>query len=268
MFMAGIFFKLAVFPFHFWAPDVYEGSSNETTAYIASVPKLGAVAILLRVATLNPPGGEAVTWMLATLAVCSMFYGNLSALVQKDLKRMLAFSGIAHAGYFLFGLVIMKPEGYAYAIFYAVAYALMTLMCLLVVVKVSRDGENVAIADLAGLHKRSPLLAATLGVGMFALAGIPPFVGFMGKFLLLSGGSGKAWIVLVLLALVNTAIAIYYYLSVVRVTYCTDPEDKPAVALDTPAAVASVCLLVAVFLLGVVPGPVIELANAAIQTLF
>ena len=180
MVMGGFFFKLGLFPFHFWLPDVYQGASNETTAFIASVPKLGAVALLIRVAALAAPAAESLVTLLMILAVCSMFYGNLIALVQKDIKRMLAFSGIAHAGYVILGIITLKDTGFATAIYYITGYMLMNLACFLVICNVSKSGENLAISDLTGLHKRAPLLAVTLAVGMFALAGIPPFVGGWG----------------------------------------------------------------------------------------
>ncbi|MCK5069844.1 MAG: NADH-quinone oxidoreductase subunit N, partial [Desulfocapsa sp.] len=180
MVLAGFFYKLAIFPFHFWVPDVYEGASNETTAFIASVPKLAAVAMLIRLVSLISGDGQVILNVLMVCAVASMFYGNLSALVQKDVKRMLGFSGIAHAGFVLLGILTFQITGFANAMYYIIGYVLMNLACFLVICSVSKNGENVMIDDLAGLHKRSPILAFTLAVGLFALAGIPPFVGFMG----------------------------------------------------------------------------------------
>lgn len=268
MFMGGFFFKLAVFPFHFWVPDVYEGASNETTAFIASVPKIGAVVMLIQVAAMVTKDDGAIVTMLSVLAVCSMFYGNLSALVQKDLKRMLGFSGIAHAGYVLLGLVTLKSTGFASSIFYIIGYLIMNLACFLVICKVSREGENVEIEDVRGLFKRAPLLALTLGIGMFALAGIPPFVGFMGKFMLLAGALNAGHLTLVILAALNTAISIFYYLSVVRVAYCTDPEDRPAIQTDTLTGTVSVALMVVIVAMGVAPNAVLNLAHLAVQRFF
>ena len=126
-------------------------------------------------------------YLLMFLALCSMFYGNLSALVQTDIKRMLGFSGIAHAGFILLGLLTLDAAGYAIAMYYIAGYVVMNLACFLVLCAVSQEGENLAIEDLKGLHQRQPVLAFILAVGLFALAGIPPFVGFMGKFMLLTG---------------------------------------------------------------------------------
>jgi len=265
MVMGGFFFKLAVFPFHFWVPDVYQGASNETTAFIASVPKLGAVALLIRVTTMVAPEGQAIVTLLMILAVCSMFYGNLIALVQKDIKRMLGFSGIAHAGFVLLGLITLKASGYGTAVYYIIGYMLMNLACFLVICSVSREGENLNIADLAGLHKRAPLLALTMTVGMFALAGIPPFVGFMGKFMLLAGALQEGHLPLVIMAALNTAIAIYYYLSVVRVTFCSDPEQRPAVEVDVITKLVSIGLMIIIIIMGVVPAKFVALATTAVQ---
>ena len=265
MVMGGFFFKLGLFPFHFWLPDVYQGASNETTAFIASVPKLGAVALLIRVATLAAPSAETLVNLLMILSVCSMFYGNLIALVQKDIKRMLAFSGIAHAGYVILGIITLKDSGFATAIYYITGYMLMNLACFLVICSVSPRGENLEISDLTGLYKRAPLLAFTLAVGMFALAGIPPFVGFMGKFMLLAGALKEGYLALVILAAINTAISIYYYLSVVRVSYCTDPEERPAVAVAPLTQVVSIVLVVIIIVMGVMPAAVVDIATAAVR---
>jgi NADH-quinone oxidoreductase subunit N len=267
MFMGGLFFKLAVFPFHFWVPDVYQGASNETTAFIASVPKVAAVAVLIRIATLATPDGQMLVTMLAVLAVCSMLYGNLSALVQTDIKRMLGFSGIAHAGYVLLGLVTLQESGYAISLYYVIGYLLMTLAGFLVICKVSSQGENLRIEDLGGLHRRAPLLALTLAVSMFAMAGIPPFVGFMGKFMLLTGAYKAGHLALVIIAAINTAISIYYYLSVVRVVYTSGEEERPAVAVDGLTRAVSLALVVMIIALGVAPNQLVALATEAVRAI-
>jgi NADH-quinone oxidoreductase subunit N len=265
MVLCGFFFKLAVFPFHFWVPDVYQGASNETTAFIASVPKLAAVALLIRITTLVTPQSDAIISIFVVLAVCSMFYGNLCALVQKDIKRMLGFSGIAHAGFILLGLLTMKETGYATSIYYIFGYLVMNLACFLVICNVSGQGENVTIDDLSGLHKRAPLLALTMAIGMFALAGIPPFVGFMGKFMLLTGALQAGQLTLVILAALNTAIAIYYYLSVVKVTYCNSPEGFDDVDVSLMTKTVSIGLIVAIILMGIMPAKILAIASSAVQ---
>ena len=264
MTFCGLYYKLAVFPFHFWTPDVYQGASNETAGLIASLPKIGGVAVLVRFVSLATPDNHTVALLLAILATGSMFYGNLIALIQKDFKRMLGFSGIAHAGYALVGFVALSEEGYSAAIYYMVGYLLMVLACFVVICKVSRDGTNVAIEELAGLHRRSPLLAVTLAVGVFALAGIPPFVGFMGKLTLLSAALSKGYLWLVILAVLNAAIAVYYYLGVVREAWFRDPGDLPIIRLDWPTRALCVLLMGGILVLGVAPARVLNTISTSI----
>lgn len=265
--LAGFFYKLALFPLHFWVPDVYEGASNETTAFIAVVPKLAAAAVLVRLVTLVTPDGNVMTKVLMVCAILSMFYGNLSALVQKDVKRLLGFSGISHAGFVLLGLLTFNITGYATALYYIIGYVFMNLACFLVICKVSQNGNNVSIDDLTGLHKRAPLLALTLTIGLFALAGIPPLVGFTGKFMLLVAALKEGYIVLVTLAAINTGIAIYYYLSIVRVTFCTDSADRGNVPFDRLHSVLCFALIVIIIIMGIFPSTFIDVTTRAVQTL-
>jgi NADH-quinone oxidoreductase subunit N len=264
MMFCGLFYKLAIFPFHFWSPDVYQGAANETAGLIASLPKVGGVAVLVRFVSLAPPDNRAVPVLLTILAIASMFYGNLIALMQKDFKRLLGFSAIAHAGYALVGFVAMDQLGYAAALYYIIGYLLMVLACFVVVCKVSRDGTNVAIEELAGLHRRSPLLAVTLAVGVFALAGIPPFVGFMGKLSLLSAALSKGHLALVIIAMLNAAIAVYYYLAVVREAWFRDPGDLPPIRLDWPARALCVLLIAGILALGIAPGRVLDQISTSV----
>ncbi len=265
--LAGFFYKLALFPLHFWVPDIYEGASNETTAFIAAVPKLAAVALLIRLVSLVSAEGEVIVNVLMTCALLSMFYGNLSALIQKDVKRLLGFSGISHAGFILVGLLTFQITGYATAMYYIMGYVFMNLACFLVICSVAENGKNVAVEDLTGLHKRAPLLALTLTVGLFALAGIPPFVGFTGKFLLLLGALKQGHLILVILAAINTAIAIYYYLSIVRVTFCSDSENRGMVVSSNLNNTLAVLLIVTMIVMGVMPTQFIAMTTSAIQTI-
>jgi NADH-quinone oxidoreductase subunit N len=265
--LAGFFYKLALFPLHFWVPDVYEGASNETTAFIAVVPKLAAVALLIRVVTLVTPDGNVMTKMLMVCAILSMFYGNLSALVQKDIKRLLGFSGISHAGFVLLGLLTFNITGFATAMYYIIGYVFMNLACFLVICKVSQNGDNVLIEDLTGLHKRAPLLALTLTVGLFALAGIPPLVGFTGKFMLLVAALNQGYLILVTLAAINTGIAIYYYLSIIRVTFCTDDADRGELTTDRLHSALCFVLVLIIIIMGVFPSKFLDVTTRAVEIL-
>lgn len=264
MTLSGLYYKLAIFPFHFWTPDVYQGASNETAGLIASLPKIGGVAVLVRFVSLATPHNRTLALLLGILATGSMFYGNLVALIQKDFKRMLGFSGIAHAGYALIGFVALDEWGYSAAVYYIVGYLLMVLACFVVICKVSRDGANVGIEELAGLHRRAPLLALTLAVGVFALAGVPPFVGFMGKLTLLKAALSKGYLALVIIAVVNAAIAVYYYLGVVREAWFRDPGDLPPIRLDWATRALCVLLIAGILALGVAPARMLNTISTAV----
>ncbi|MDR2421744.1 MAG: NADH-quinone oxidoreductase subunit N [Deltaproteobacteria bacterium] len=269
LFLGGVFFKLALFPFHFWCPDVYQGASNETAAIVATLPKMGAAIILIRLAAGLAPG-DILTDFLAILSAVSITYGNLAALAQKDLKRMLGFSSVAHAGYILVGLVSKTPEGLAAAAFYALAYLLMNFLVFWVISRISNDGRNLTYDSLNGLSKRSPALALALAAGAFSLVGLPPTVGFMGKLWLLTSAWGVGYDWLVIVVCVNSAIAIFYYLSLVRHAYTEEPaEGSPAEAAMGQANVSAFSQLGALALgilvvgLGVVPSPVFGAILAA-----
>ncbi len=269
--LAAFFYKLAVFPFHFWTPDVYQGASNETTAIIASLPKVAAVLLILRFAGTANPGDHSLALVFAALAVGSMFYGNLLALAQTDFKRLLGFSAVAHAGYTILGVVALEEAGFTASLYYVTGYLFMVLACFTVITRVSRDGANLPIIALAGLHKRSPLLAGTLLVGVFSLAGIPPFVGFMGKFSLLTSALQQGFLWLVLLAVLNTVIAVYYYLRVVHAAFLAEPPadaDTSPIHLDPAARVLCILLIAVIIGLGTVPGLFLDTIANSLSSLF
>ena len=264
---AGLFYKLAIFPFHFWTPDVYQGASNETAGMIATLPKLGAVAILVRLVSLAGADNTHIATLLAVLAVCSMVYGNLVALVQQDFKRLLGFSGIAHAGYALVGFTALGVAGFTASLYYITGYVLMVLACFVVISRVSKDGVNISIAELAGLHRRSPLLAVTLVVAVFALAGIPPFVGFTGKFSILASTITAGHLALAIVMVINSAIAIYYYLRVVKETVFGEATEQEPIQLDLPTRTLCVVLIAGIVLLGVAPQKLLGAIGASLATL-
>ncbi len=229
MMFAGFFFKLALFPFHFWTPDIYEGAANETSGIIATLPKIGAVAVMIRLSGL----GDSVAGfagLLSLMAIFSMTYGNLSALVQTDVKRLLGFSSMSHAGYMIAGIVSGTVTGYAGAMYYIGGYVLMNLALFHVIYSLSPGGGNVSVSDLKGLYRRAPVLAFTLAVGAFGLAGIPPTAGFAGKFFVLTAAFQKGYTWLVILGAINTAISVFYYLKLVRAAYSPEESGEAASA--------------------------------------
>ena len=266
--LCGFFFKLAVFPFHFWAPDVYQGAANQVTAYIASASKVAAVAIIMRMVSLVGDNSQYLVDVLVTLSIASMTLGNLVAIVQKDMKRLLAYSSISHAGYVLIGILSMSQFGYASAIFYALAYLVMNLCCFLVVVKVAQDGSDLKIAQLAGLHRRSPILAMALMLAVFGLAGIPPTIGFTGKFLVFTAAMEKGYITLVIIAMINATISLYYYIMVVKAAYLMEPDvEQPRLPISLPTKVLTGALVAAMVVFGIFPHYLLEVARAAARML-
>jgi len=208
------------------------------------------------------------TWVLATFAVLSMTVGNLAALVQNDLKRLLAYSSIAHAGYVMVGILSVGELGSSAAIYYIMGYVLMNLACFYVIYHLAPAGENVTFADLRGLHRRSPLLAFTLGAGAFGMAGIPPTVGFTGKFIVFTAAIQKGFYALVILGVINAAISAFYYLKMVRAAYSQEDElQKSKVALGMTARLLGVALILAIVLIGIFPQGFIDLAKQAVAVL-
>ena len=265
--LCGFFFKLALFPFHIWAPSVYQGAANQVTAFVATATKVTAIAMLIRLVSLGN-GDTSLAHALIALAILSMTYGNLVALVQKDFKRLLAYSAIAHAGYALIGILSMNPNGYAAAAFYALAYLTMTFTCFLVVVNVASDGRDLAIVQLAGLHRRSPLLAMALMVGVFSLGGIPPTIGFTGKFLVFTAAMERGYFVLVLISMINVVVSLYYYVQVVKAAFLLEPDEElPAISLSVPTIILTAVMVVVIVAGGLFPRYLFRLAEAAIQAL-
>jgi len=268
LFLSGFFFKLAVFPFHFWAPDVYEGAANQVVAYIATASKAAAIALLIRITALSNGQSPYLIKVLIALCVASMFLGNLSAIAQKSLKRMLAYSAIAHAGYVLMGILTMSAVGYSSAVFYTTAYMLMTFGVFMVIVLVAADGHNLQISELAGLHKRAPLLALTLMMSLFSLAGIPPTVGFTGKFLVFAAAMKDGYFWLVVMGMVNATISLYYYLMVIKAAYLQEPAvEQPALALSFPVRLLNYALIAAMVYFGMLPHHFTDLADQAVKRL-
>jgi NADH-quinone oxidoreductase subunit N len=263
--LSGFFFKLAVFPFHFWAPDVYQGAANPVAAYIATVSKVGAAAVLIRTVAVSGAANGYLTTVLAILAIATMTIANLAALAQKDLKRLLAYSSIAQAGYILIGVLSVGLAGQSGVIFYTLALLLMKLTAFLIVIRVAPDGGgNPAVSDLAGLHRRSPILALALMISLFSLAGIPPFIGFTAKFMIFTAAMQAGHFGLVLVAMINVVISLYYYLLVLKAAYLLPPKDGLAPIRLSPAERGMVVFLILLMVGGgLYPAGFITVADAA-----
>jgi NADH-quinone oxidoreductase subunit N len=262
--LGGFFFKLSLFPFHFWAPDIYEGASNTTTTFIATVPKVAAAALLIRIVTMASSADPAFVSILIVLAALSMTFGNIVGLVQKDIKRLLGYSGIAHAGYLIMGILAMSRDGNAAAIYYMVVYLFMNLGVFYVVLLLSKSGENISLNDLSGLAKRAPLLAFTLAVSAFSLAGIPPTGGFTGKLFLFTSAFKAGHLPIVIIGAVNTVISIFYYLNLVRMSYSREAITTEPISLSLHEKALCYVLIFLVLYLGIMPFGLMQLFRMAV----
>jgi NADH-quinone oxidoreductase subunit N len=262
----GLFFKVAAAPFHVWTPDVYVGAPTPVTAYLATASKAASFAILLRIFFQALPGVR-VDWQLlmALVAAVSMIWGNLAALTQDNVKRMLAYSSIGHAGYVLVGVVAVNEVGAWAVAFYLLAYSFVTAGAFGTVVLLERrEYAGETCADYAGLYRRSPFLAAMMLVFMLALTGIPPTGGFVGKFYLFAAAVEAGWTWLAVLGVLMSALSLYYYFRIVVFMYQHDETSTTPVPLRAPTVVGTIAACAAVtLLLGLVPGPFIEWARAS-----
>lgn len=270
MVLVGMFFKIGAAPFHMWAPDVYQGSPTPATSFFATGIKAAAFAALIRFLTRAIPGmdegpGELffVGWypLLQGIAVLTMTVANLAALVQTDVKRILAYSSIAHAGYLFLGL-LADADGAAAVLFYLVAYTFMTAGSFAVVAYFEHLKAGTSLAEYRGIGKKSPMAAAALALFLFSLAGIPPTAGFFGKFYLFKAAVDHGLVLLVVIAVINSAISAFYYLRITVSMYMEPAADKDAFLPKpsvTVGAVIILCILL-VLALGLYPAPCLDQA--------
>lgn len=260
--IVGIGFKLGVAPFHMWIPDVYQGAPTPVTAFVASASKLAAFGMAWRLLD-GGMGDLSHHWqlMLAVLAVLSLAIGNLVAIVQTNLKRMLAYSTISHMGYLLLGLSAAGPEGYAAALFYGICYALMGTAAFGVMMALSRSGfECEEISDLKGLNQKSPWIAFLMLLAMLSLAGVPPLFGFWAKALVLEAAIHADMLWLAIVGIVFAIIGLYYYLYVIKVMYFEQPEAGGALVAqsDKPLRVVLSLNALSLLVLGLFWGPLLS----------
>lgn len=268
----GLGFKVAAAPFHVWTPDVYEGAPAPVVGFMSTAPKAAAFAVLLRVVfSINAPGRF---WLLWVAAALSMTLGNVGALVQGNVKRLLAYSSIAHAGYLLVAFAMTTPEnsatGVSAAMFYTAAYAAMNVGAFAVVSHFANAGERyVTLEDYEGLGRTSPLLAAILTIFLLSLIGIPMTGGFFAKFYVFSAAIRANLIWLTLIGVVNSAIGAYYYLRIIVVMYMREPrKEVPVAPISFGLAVALAASIFATLYLGLLPNRVLQIAQHSAQDLF
>jgi NADH-quinone oxidoreductase subunit N len=263
----GLGFKVASAPFHIWTPDVYEGAPAPVVALMSTGPKAAAFAVLLRVLFATTAPGW--FWMVWVSAVLSMTLGNIGALVQQNVKRLLAYSSIAHAGYTLVAFAAAKQVGISAAIFYAASYAAMNVGAFAVVSHFASTGEKyVTLDDYSGLGRRSPLLAAILTIFLLSLIGIPVTGGFFAKFYVFSAALKSNLVGLTIIGVMNSAIAAYYYLRVIVYMYMRDERvEAPVARIPVSLGIGLAISLIATIYLGVLPGRVLEYTMQSAQDL-
>ncbi|ABB14198.1 NADH-quinone oxidoreductase subunit N [Carboxydothermus hydrogenoformans] len=261
--LAGFAFKISAVPFHMWAPDVYQGAPTPVTAFLATGSKAASFAIFFRFFYLAFPGiREHWVGLLATLAALTMVVGNLVAIPQTNLKRMLAYSSIAQAGYILVGFLATDFTGFKAIMFYLSVYLIATIGAFTVVTVYENVTGKEEIRDFAGLSQRSPIMAAVLVVSLLSMAGIPPLAGFAGKFYLFYPII-KNWGWLALLALIMSMVSVYYYLRVVLVVYRDEPEDQTPITLPNSIYFTLLITMAVTIVLGVYPTPLAKIAQQA-----
>ena len=278
----GLGFKIGMVPMQVWVPDVYQGAPTPVTAFLAVGSKAAGFALVLRLLCTAAGEGtkEPLQLLFTALSFATLFYGNLAAIPQTNLKRLLGYSSIGHCGYLLLGLAALGPagrydegaasSGAAAVLFYLLSYALTTMAAFLVVVLFTRAAGGEELDDYAGLSRRSPLLAASLTVALLSLAGVPPLAGFFGKFMLLRAVAldGPAGLGLLAAGAVNVVIGLYYYLCVIKRMYIHAPRDPAPLPVPPATAALLYGLTTALLLLGIFPGPFVTMATEAARAAF
>ncbi|SFG40534.1 NADH dehydrogenase subunit N [Desulfotomaculum arcticum] len=266
--IAGLGFKISAVPFHMWSPDVYEGAPTPVTSFLAMGSKAASFAVLLRLFVTGLPGIWA-NWamVVAILAAVTMIVGNLVAIPQTNVKRLLAYSSIAQAGYIMVGLVTASEAGIKGVMFYAFLYVFATVGAFTVAGYFYNVTGSDELKDYAGLSQRSPLMAAVMLVALLSMAGIPPLAGFVGKFYLFKTiVDGYLW--LAFIGLIMSMVSVYYYLRVALVMYRDEPLDPTPIKLPSPVAVTLILAMVVTLVIGVYPGPLSEVINNAAHSFF
>ena len=274
MILAGLGFKIAAFPFQIWAPDVYQGSPTSTTAFLAVGSKAAGFALLMRLLWVAVPD-VALRWepLLMVMAAITILYGNLCALPQRNLKRLLGYSSIAHAGYLMMGITAMSLNGSSAILYYLGGYLFTVIAAFMVIILVMQQTGAEDIIQLAQLHQRAPGLASVLSLAMVSLAGIPPLAGFFGKFLLFravleQASVHRAYYILVAIAIIGVVISLVYYLGVIRTLYWEKQQLVSEEIHISPVSrfILWVCAVMMIYL-GILPNRLLEAANAAVESL-
>jgi NADH-quinone oxidoreductase subunit N len=258
---AALGFKIGAVPFHAWIPDTYQGAPTPVTAFLSIAPKVAALAILLRMFFVALASFKPMWVLLFVVAsIASMTYGNIVAIAQKNIKRLLAYSGIAQIGNIMIGLAAGTKQGSDAIMFYLLTYMFANLGAFAVVIAVSQVIKSDEIEDYNGLNRRSPFLAAAMLLFLLSLAGVPPLAGFIGKIYLFIAAMNQELYTLLIVGLINIVISMYYYLIVVKKMYINEPTDPSPITTSLPIKVAVYAGIAGTLILGIYPGPFIDWA--------
>jgi len=267
--VAGLGFKVAAVPFHMWTPDVYHGAPLPITGYLSATSKFAGFALLLRLFSgALLPVIDDWQFMMAALAVATMAVGNLIALQQTNIKRLLAYSSIGQVGYMLMGIVALSPEVTSALLLHMVGYAITNLAVFTAIIAYHNESGAEEIEDFRGMAERAPLLAAVTTVGLFSLAGLPLFAGFLTKFILFQSVADNDYYWLAAVAVVASLVSLYYYLQIMRVMYVSQPDDPARFKIPMVMQAAVVVLAIGVFFVGLYPAPIFDLTDSVAGVLF
>ena len=266
LFLIGFSFKIAAFPFHMWVPDVYQGASTTVAGLFSTIGKAGAFSAIISFFTLLFLRGSfnVFTPYLAVISVFSMFYGSIVAISQKNIKRMLAYSSISHAGYIIIGLAAANSVGIAAIVFYLLSYTFMNLAAFGLAAIIEGSNEsNLEISNYAGLGKTNPFIAALMAITMFSLAGLPPFAGFFSKYYIFIAALKSDMLWLAVLGVLSSLISVYFYIRIIIIMYFGNNEETVIITKSTTGVLAVIIAVIFVFLLGLFPGYLLSLISSA-----
>jgi NADH-quinone oxidoreductase subunit N len=271
--LVGLAFKISAVPVHFWAPDVYQGAPTPVAGFLSTASKAAGFAVLMRLFVIAFPAvAEQWTWILAIVATLTMTLGNFLALAQKNIKRMLAYSSIAHAGYVLIGVVAYSSLGVTSVVYYLIAYILTNLAAFGIVIAYGRVVGSDEISAYAGMSRRTPALALAMLVAFLSLSGMPPFGGFVAMVYVFAAAVQENWIWLAVVGVLNSIVGLYYYLTVLKYVYLyrapNEEDEKKPLPISRPYAIALTVLSIGVILVGSVFAPWFQLATDAAKSIF
>ncbi|HON09113.1 MAG TPA: NADH-quinone oxidoreductase subunit N, partial [Verrucomicrobiota bacterium] len=272
MILVGLGFKIAMVPFQLWVPDVYQGAPSPTTAFLATGSKAAGFVLIIRL-FLNTAEPAIELWreQLIVIAILTILYGNLCAIPQRNIKRLIGYSSIAHAGYLLMGVATIASDGIASILYYLVVY-MLAVVAMFGVIAVLFKGDDYDIGKFSGLHQRSPFLAMIMTIALASLAGIPPLAGFFGKFLLIKSAAlqvnlTSSYYYLVAIAIIGVAISIYYYFKIIKLIYWGESTEEAKISISYPLVILLALCAVGMLYYGIIPSELVDAAKLAARSI-